>query len=64
VLPPDPVYTKYATVHWEPNLITNVNGEATVRFPIPRRLKDIHVRVEGIGSDGTIYCETRVMNIN
>lgn len=64
VLPPDPVYTKYATVHWEPNLTTNDNGEATVRFPIPSRLKDIHVRVEGIGSDGTIFSETKVMNIN
>jgi hypothetical protein len=64
VLPPDPVYTKYATVHWEPNLTTNVNGEGTLRFPIPRRLKDIHVRIEGIGNDGTIFSESRIMNIN
>ncbi len=64
VLPPDPVYTKYATVHWEPNLTTNVNGEGTLRFPIPRRLKDIHVRIEGIGNDGAIFSESRIMNIN
>ncbi len=63
VLPPDPVYIKYAAVHWEPNLTTNINGEGTLRFPIPRGLKDIHVRVEGVGSDGTIFSETRIMNI-
>lgn len=63
VLPPDPVYTKYAIVHWEPYAITNSEGKATVRFAVPRRLNDIHVRVEGMGNDGTLFLESKTLTI-
>ncbi len=63
VLPPDPIYTNYATVHWEPSLITNSEGKATVRFVVPRRLEDIHVRVEGMGNEGTLFLESKTLTI-
>ena len=62
VLPPDPIYIKYATVYWQPDVITDTEGNAIVRFAIPRRLQGIDLRIEGMANDGTIFLESKTLS--
>lgn len=57
VLPPDPLFYRHATVYWQPNVITNNEGEGDVKFKVPSGLDSVIVRVEGISDDGLIFLE-------
>ena len=64
VLPPDPNYLKYATIFWQPNLISNEKGEAVAKFTIPVGLNSVDIRIEGIADDGTIFFENKSLKLN
>lgn len=55
--PPNPFYMKYATVFWDPNVVTDSTGIDTVKFKIPMGLNSVVVRVEGMAEDGTVFLE-------
>lgn len=63
VFPPDPFFTKYAAVYWQPNVITDERGEAKVKFSVPSGLDSIEVRIEGISKDGQIFLENNKVKI-
>lgn len=50
-----PVYQKYGTVFWAPDVVTDASGKASLRFQIPVQLKGLDVRIEGISTLGNIY---------
>jgi hypothetical protein len=55
ISPGTPDYDKYATVFWKPDLITDSTSRASFRFFVPREIKTINVRIEGISLEGKIY---------
>lgn len=55
VLPPDPYYLKYATVFWQPNVLTDQEGKTTVKIPIPPKLDSIEIRIEGFTDNGSVF---------
>lgn len=63
VSPNDPDFIKYATVYWQPDIITDVDGEATVKFTVPPELDSIELRLEGITNDGTIFLENKEIEL-
>lgn len=63
VLPPDPSYLKYATVFWQPNVLTDQEGKTTIKFPIPPELNSIEIRIEGFADNGTIFLENKKLEI-
>jgi hypothetical protein len=50
-----PVYQKYGTVFWAPDVVTDASGRASLRFQFPAQLKGFDVRIEGISTLGNIY---------
>ena len=64
VFPPDPLFTKYAAVYWQPNVITDESGEAKIKFNVPSGLDSIEVRVEGISKDGQVFLENKKIQIS
>jgi hypothetical protein len=58
-LPPSPVFTKYATIFWHPNVITDQEGSATLEFESPFNIDSVDVRIEGITDDGVIFLENQ-----
>ena len=48
-------YDKYAAIFWNPDLITDSVKSASFRFFVPREIKTISVRIEGMSLDGKIY---------
>lgn len=63
LLPPSPVFTKYATIFWHPNVITDQAGIATLAFEFPFNIDSVDVRIEGITDDGIIFLENQRMAI-
>jgi hypothetical protein len=52
-------YQGYATVFWEPTIVTDISGKASLKFQIPFLLKGLDIRTEGISTDGNIYLDER-----
>jgi hypothetical protein len=52
-------YQKYATVFWEPTIVTDAAGKASLKFQVPFLLKGLDIRTEGISTDGNIYLDER-----
>ena len=48
-------YDKYAAIFWKPDLITDNNNNASFRFVVPKEIKTIVLRVEGISFEGRIF---------
>ena len=48
-------YTKYATIYWEPNLVIDSTRKASVNFFVPKEIKSITIRTEGISNEGIIF---------
>lgn len=63
VLPPDPLFYRHATVYWQPNVITNNEGEGDVKFKVPSGLNSVIVRVEGISDDGLVFLENMTIEL-
>ena len=47
-----------STIHWEPNVVTDVNGKAVVSFYSSDRAGTYTVRVEGSDMSGNIGTAT------
>ena len=55
IRPDDPDFTKYATVYWKPEVVTDIRGKASFRFVVPKTLKSIYIKAEGINTEGLIF---------
>ena len=55
IRPDNPDFSKYATVYWKPELITDSTGTASFKFVVPKPLKSIYIKAEGINSEGLIF---------
>jgi hypothetical protein len=63
VLPPDPLFTKYAGIYWNPDLVTGDDGEAMIRFEFPFALDSVDVRIEGMTGEGIIFLEEQRVSL-
>lgn len=52
-------YQKYASVYWEPNLVTDSTGSTSLTFRVPSGLRGLEVRTEGISEEGAIFLDER-----
>lgn len=48
-------YDKYAAIYWEPNLIIDSTYRASFKFSVPKEIKSLTIRAEGISSEGKIF---------
>lgn len=55
VQPENPDFSKYASIYWKPQLVTDSTGVASFTFKVPQPLKSIVIKAEGINFDGLIY---------
>ena len=55
IQPENPDYSKYATIYWKPEIVTDSTGTATFKFSVPQPLKSIFIKAEGINFDGLIF---------
>jgi hypothetical protein len=55
ITPENPDYSRYATLYWRPEVVTDINGTASFSFNVPNALKSIFIRAEGINDDGLIF---------
>lgn len=63
VLPPDLSYLKYATVFWQPNVLTDQEGKTTIKFSVPPELNAVEIRIEGFTDNGAIFLENKKIEI-
>jgi len=64
VIPPTSSdYEKYATIFWKPDLIIDSTNNSSFRFFVPKRIKTIALRIEGISPDGKIYLHEQKIEI-
>jgi hypothetical protein len=63
VHPSDMDYIKYATVFWQPNVITDLEGKTTIKFPVSSELNSFEIRIEGFADSGVIFLENRNISI-
>jgi len=57
IIPGSEAYDKYATLFWKPDLITNKNNSANFNFYVPKEIKTISLRIEGISFEGKTYLQ-------
>ncbi|POY36295.1 hypothetical protein C3K47_11100 [Solitalea longa] len=57
-------YQKYASVYWNPNVQTDSKGKATFKFMVPKEIKELIIRSEGISQNGTVYFVDRKINLD
>jgi len=55
ITPENPDYSKYATLYWKPEVITDSTGTATFKFHVPHSIPSVVIRAEGINLEGLIY---------
>ena len=55
ITPENPDYSKYATLYWKPDVITDTTGTTTFKFYVPHSIQTINIRAEGINLEGLIY---------
>jgi hypothetical protein len=53
--PENPDFLRYATVYWKPEVVTDSTGTASFRFVVPKPIKSIYIKAEGINYDGLIF---------
>jgi hypothetical protein len=57
ITPENPDFSRYATLYWRPNVITDSNGIASFNFHVPNSIKSIFIRAEGINDAGLIFLD-------
>ncbi|MCO4293609.1 hypothetical protein NF867_12105 [Solitalea sp. MAHUQ-68] len=62
--PESETYQKYASIYWKPDLKTDSTGKAQFKFAIPKEIKELAIRAEGISVNGTIYYEDKKLIVN
>jgi hypothetical protein len=55
ILPGTREYDKYAAIYWEPELTTDNKNNASFKFYVPREIKSLNIRAEGISVDGKMF---------
>ena len=55
IQPVNPDFSKYATIYWKPELVSDSTGTASFRFVVPQPLNSIVIHAEGINYDGLIF---------
>lgn len=63
ISPGTPDYEKYAAIFWKPDLLTDSTGQASFNFIVPKEIKTIAVRIEGISSDGKVFLHNQKINL-
>jgi len=64
VIPPTSSdYEKYATIFWKPDLVIDSTNHSSFRFYVPKMIKTIALRIEGISPDGKIYLHEQKIEI-
>lgn len=58
----DDGFLKFGTIHWNPSINTNENGEFSFSFPNLNQ-KTVKVVIEGISSEGRLISETKTLPI-
>jgi len=53
--PENPEYSKYATLYWKPDVITDTTGATSFKFVVPHSISTVNIRAEGINLEGLIY---------
>lgn len=61
--PETPTYQKYASIYWKPNIQTDATGQAHLKFAIPKELKTLTIRLEGMSQEGTVYYQNQKINL-
>jgi hypothetical protein len=62
--PPDSeIFQKHATIYWKPDIITNQEGKATFRFPVPSGVKEVKVRTEGFSENGIFFLDNSLIKL-
>jgi hypothetical protein len=55
ISPENPDFSRYATVYWKPEVVTDSTGTASFRFVVPKPIKSIYIKAEGINFEGLIF---------
>ncbi|MFC0603278.1 hypothetical protein [Winogradskyella pulchriflava] len=58
----DNFYKSYGTIAWEPKLITNTNGNVTLKIAKPKTAVKLYI--EGIANDGSFIIEEKNVSLN
>ena len=54
VEPSHPQYVQFASVHWEPEIVTDSSGKGSFLFMLPAGSGEVSIRAEGIGENGVV----------
>lgn len=57
------VFENFGVLHWEPQLITNKDGETELKIP-NSNLPSVRFFIEGMGEDGTLLSHTQEVFLN
>jgi len=55
IQPENPDFSRYAAIYWKPELVTDSTGTASFKFFVPKPIKLIYIKAEGINFDGLIF---------
>jgi len=55
IQPENADFSRYATIYWKPELVTDSTGVASFKFVVPHSLKTLEIRAEGINYEGLIF---------
>ncbi len=55
-------FLEFGTVHWEPNINVNTNGNASFKFP-NFNLNSVKIFIEGISANGTLISEVQTLSL-
>ncbi len=55
IVPGTREYDNYAAIYWKPELTTDNKNNASFKFFVPREIKSLNIRAEGISVDGKVF---------
>jgi|GEM_PF-749643 len=55
IVPGTNEYERYATIYWEPELTTDTRNNGSFKFYVPKEIKSLNIRAEGISVDGKVF---------
>jgi len=64
ITPENPDFSKYATLYWKPDVITDTTGGATFKFHVPHSIPSVNIRAEGINLEGLIYLHNEKLTLS
>jgi hypothetical protein len=62
--PDSETFRKYAALYWKPDIVIDSTGvSSSIKISVPKEIKKVNLRTEGISDDGTIYLDERLVTI-